>query len=94
MVLILSPQLSRWNPGQWLEFARSTGPVRDSGRENLVAGANRTWFGSDLRYKGARVKIFDFAAGDPAPIRCCSKINEFKRGFGGEVCAAYELKNS
>ena len=65
----------------------------DSGARNLVGRANRylVWSGI-LRYKEQGLKIFDFGGWYHGANPVLLKINEFKRGFGGEVLRSYECE--
>ncbi|PYJ62917.1 MAG: hypothetical protein DME24_02335 [Verrucomicrobia bacterium] len=65
-----------------------------SAARNAIGRANRYLIWSDmLRYKAQGLKYFDFGGwypgtADPALL----KINEFKRGFGGQVVRAYQCE--
>jgi hypothetical protein len=65
--------------------------MEDSTERNLISRANRYLTWSDiLRYKQEGLEVFDFGGWyqgtDPAMLT----INEFKRGFGGQVLCEYE----
>ena len=68
--------------------------LSDSASRNAIGRANRYLIWSDmLRYKAQGLKYFDFGGwypgtADPALL----KINEFKRGFGGQVVRAYQCE--
>jgi len=67
--------------------------LSDSKARNLIGRANRylTW-NDILRYKSEGLKWFDFggwyAGDDPA----MATINDFKKGFGGQVLREYECE--
>ena len=65
----------------------------DSAARNLIGRANRYLTWSDiLRYKDEALKCFDFGGwyegNDPGVL----KINDFKKGFGGQVLRQYECE--
>ena len=68
--------------------------LSDSAARNAIGRANRYLIWSDmLRYKEQGLKYFDFGGwypgtADPALL----KINEFKRGFGGQVVRTYQCE--
>ena len=68
--------------------------LSDSASRNAIGRANRYLIWSDmLRYKEQGLKYFDFGGwypgtADPALL----KINEFKRGFGGQVVRTYQCE--
>jgi hypothetical protein len=67
--------------------------LSDSTERNLIGRANRYLTWSDiLRYQEQGLKCFDFGGWyhgtDPAML----KINEFKRGFGGQVLSEYQCE--
>jgi hypothetical protein len=65
--------------------------VSESATRNLIGRANRYLTWSDiLRYKEQGLKCFDFGGWYPGRDPGMLKINEFKRGFGGEVTREYE----
>jgi hypothetical protein len=67
--------------------------LNDSAARNLIGRANRWLTWSDiLRYKDQGLKGFDFGGwyfgSDPA----LQRINDFKRGFGGQVVCEYDCE--
>jgi hypothetical protein len=67
--------------------------LADSAERNFIGRANRCLTWSDiLRYKEEGLEIFDFGGWyqgtDPAML----KINDFKRGFGGQVLREYQCE--
>jgi len=67
--------------------------MADSTERNLISRANRYLTWSDiLRYQRAGLEVFDFGGWyqgtDPAMLT----INDFKRGFGGQVVREYECE--
>jgi hypothetical protein len=65
-----------------------------SAARNLVGRANRYLMWSDmLRYKEQGLKCFDFGGWyDGTTDQALLGINEFKRGFGGQVVREYECQ--
>ena len=66
----------------------------DSAARNLIGRANRYLIWSDiLRYKEQGLKCFDFGGWYPGTTDAALlRINEFKKGFGGEVRREYECE--
>jgi hypothetical protein len=67
--------------------------LSDNSARNLIGRANRYLTWSDiLRYKDEALKCFDFGGwyegDDPGML----KINDFKKGFGGQVLRQYECE--
>ena len=67
--------------------------LSDSAARNMIGRANRYLTWSDvLRYKHDGLRLFDFggwySGNDPAML----KINDFKKGFGGQVLREYECE--
>jgi len=67
--------------------------LSDSAARNLISRANRYLTWSDiLRYKDHGLKSFDFGGwyhgNDPEML----KINDYKRGFGGQVVREYQCE--
>jgi hypothetical protein len=67
--------------------------LSDSAARNLVGRANRYLTWTDiLRYKEQGLRFFDFGGwyhgSEPAMLR----VNEFKKGFGGQVLREYECE--
>jgi hypothetical protein len=68
--------------------------LSDSAARNLVGRANRylTW-SNMIRYKEQGLKCYDFGGWYPGTTdQGLLKINEFKRGFGGQVLREYECQ--
>ncbi len=64
-----------------------------SAARNLIGRANRYLTWSDiLRYKEQGLKYFDFGGWYPGTDPGMLKINDFKRGFGGQVTREYECE--
>jgi len=65
-----------------------------SAARNLIGRANRHLIWSDLlRYKEQGLQCFDFAGWYPGTTdQALLKINEFKRGFGGQVVREYQCE--
>jgi hypothetical protein len=68
--------------------------LSDSTVRNLIGRANRYLIWSNmLRYKDEGLKCYDFGGWYPGSSdQTLLKINEFKRGFGGEVLREYECE--
>jgi hypothetical protein len=68
--------------------------LSDSAARNLIGRANRYLIWSNmLRYKNEGLKCYDFGGWYPGTTdQARLKINEFKRGFGGEVLREYECE--
>ena len=65
----------------------------DSGVRNAIGRANRYLTWSDiLRYKQEGLQSFDFGGWYTGTDTEMLKINEFKRGFGGEVVRKYKCE--
>jgi len=65
----------------------------DSKARNLIGRANRYLTWSDiLRYKEQGLKYFDFGGWYQGDDPGLLKINEFKRGFGGQVLREYQCE--
>ncbi len=65
----------------------------DNGARSLIGRANRCLTWNDiLRYKDQGLKYFDFGGWYPGSDPEMLKINEFKRGFGGQVLREYQCK--
>jgi len=68
--------------------------LSDSSVRNAIGRANRylTWYDL-LRYKADGVKAFDFGGWyTGATDEALLKINEFKRGFGGQIVREYQCE--
>jgi hypothetical protein len=65
-----------------------------SAARNLIGRANRYLMWSDmLRYKQEGLHCFDFAGWYPGTTdQALLKINEFKKGFGGQVVREYQCE--
>ena len=68
--------------------------LSDSAARNAIGRANRYLIWSDLlRYKEQGLKYFDFGGWYPGTTdQARLKINDFKRGFGGQVVREYECE--
>src|SRR5256885_1338536 len=68
--------------------------LSDSASRNAIGRANRYLIWSDmLRYKEQGLKYFDFGGWYPGTTdQALLKINEFKRGFGGQVMREYQCE--
>jgi len=68
--------------------------LSNSAARNMIGRANRYLIWSDmLRYKEQGLKYFDFGGWYPGTTdQALLKINEFKRGFGGEVMREYRCE--
>jgi hypothetical protein len=68
--------------------------LASSAARNAVGRANRLLVWSDiLRYKEQGLKYFDFGGWYPGSTdQALLKINEFKRGFGGQVMREYRCE--
>ena len=68
--------------------------LTDSAARNVIGRANRYLIWSDLlRYKEQGLKYFDFGGWYPGTTdQALLKINDFKRGFGGQVVREYECE--
>jgi hypothetical protein len=67
--------------------------LSDSAARNLVGRANRYLTWSDiLRYKQQGLKYFDFGGWYYGTDPEMQKINDFKKGFGGQVLREYECE--
>jgi hypothetical protein len=68
--------------------------LSDSAARNFVGRANRYLVWSDiLRYKERGLKWFDFGGWYPGKTnQALLNINEFKRGFGGEITREYRCE--
>jgi len=67
--------------------------LSDNGARSLIGRANRYLTWSDiLRYKDQGLKYFDFGGWYPGSDPEMLKINEFKRGFGGQVLREYQCE--
>jgi len=68
--------------------------LSDSAARNLIGRANRSLIWNDmLRYKKQGLKCFDFGGWYPGTTdQALLKINEFKRGFGGQVVREYQCE--
>jgi hypothetical protein len=65
----------------------------DSAARNAIGRANRYLMWSDiLRYKEQGLRAFDFGGWYTGIDTDMLKINEFKRGFGGEVVGEYKCE--
>ena len=66
----------------------------ESATRNLIGRANRYLTWSDmLRYKEQGLKSFDFGGWYPGTTdQALLRINDFKRGFGGQVTREYECE--
>ena len=66
----------------------------DNAIRNVISRASRYLTWSDmLRYKADGLKLFDFGGWYPGTAdESLLRINEFKRGFGGEVIREYECE--
>ena len=67
--------------------------LSDSGARNLIGRANRylTW-NDILRYKSEGLKCFDFGGWYTGSDPGMAMINDFKKGFGGQVLRQYECE--
>lgn len=68
--------------------------LSDSAARNMIGRANRylTW-SNMLRYKDQGLTCYDFGGWYPGTTnQALLKINEFKRGFGGQVLREYECE--
>ena len=67
--------------------------LSDKAARNLIGRANRYLTWSDiLRYKDQGLKYFDFGGWYYGSDPGMQKINEFKRGFGGQVLREYKCE--
>jgi hypothetical protein len=67
--------------------------LSEKAARNLIGRANRYLTWSDiLRYKEQGLKSFDFGGWYPGTDPGMLKINEFKRGFGGQVLREYQCE--
>ncbi|MBU6398929.1 MAG: hypothetical protein KGS61_01295 [Verrucomicrobia bacterium] len=68
--------------------------VADSASRNAIGRANRYLIWSDmLRYQQQGLRAFDFGGWYPGTTdQALLKINEFKRGFGGQVVCEYDCE--
>ena len=68
--------------------------LSNSAARNMIGRANRYLIWSDmLRYKEQGLKYFDFGGWYPGTTdQALLKINEFKRGFGGQVMREYRCE--
>jgi hypothetical protein len=67
--------------------------VDDSATRNLIGRANRYLVWSDLvRYKAQGLTCFDFGGWYHGTDAGMLKINEFKRGFGGEIIREFQCE--
>jgi hypothetical protein len=67
--------------------------IADKEMRNLIGRANRYLTWSDiLRYKTEGLKCFDFGGWYPGTDPEMLKINDFKKGFGGEVLREYQCE--
>jgi len=65
----------------------------ENGARSLIGRANRYLTWSDiLRYKDQGLKYFDFGGWYPGSDPEMLKINEFKRGFGGQILREYQCE--
>ena len=68
--------------------------LSDSASRNAIGRANRYLIWSDmLRYQEQGLKFFDFGGWYPGTTdQALLRINEFKRGFGGQVLREYQCE--
>lgn len=67
--------------------------LSDSAERNFIGRASRYLTWSDiLRYQEEGLKCFDFGGWYHGPDPAMLKINDFKRGFGGQVVSKYECE--
>lgn len=65
----------------------------DSAARNLVGRANRLLIWNDIvRYKALGLKFFDFGGWYYGSDADMLKVNEFKKGFGGEVVREFQCE--
>jgi hypothetical protein len=66
-----------------------------SADRNFIGRANRLLMWSDiLRYKAEGLEVFDFGGWYQGSDLAMLKINDFKRGFGGQVLREYECEQT